>query len=162
MLKRIVFTLLLLTIPGLAGLVLGYAYVVYQRHTSQVDYQAQLEKQRAQFGQQLSQYIGNTEKQYPNGPASVIESDVKGYVENWERVNSWVAMPGTTGNYQPNVRGKYANTNDLGYRGTVNFRDRSRRPKKPRLKEGVSSSCLEPRRHSVCIPTATTPTCCRS
>jgi len=41
------------------------------------------------------------------------------YEVNWAEVNVMVPMPYVGGNYKPNIRGVYVNTNDLGYRGVT-------------------------------------------
>jgi lysophospholipase L1-like esterase len=48
--------------------------------------------------------------------------DAASYADNWRIVSQMVPVPYTSAHYFPNVRGPYVNTNDLGYRGTVNFR----------------------------------------
>lgn len=44
------------------------------------------------------------------------------YRDNWLQVLTFVPIPAVSDNLLPNVRGRFVNTNDLGYRGTLNYR----------------------------------------
>lgn len=51
----------------------------------------------------------------------IVKANGTEYRDGWAQVLAFVLMPGTSGALQPNVRSKFVNTNDLGYRGSQNY-----------------------------------------
>jgi lysophospholipase L1-like esterase len=52
----------------------------------------------------------------------LTDREIMDYATNWKNVIITVPIPFVDANFMTNVRGKYVNTNDLGYRGLSNFR----------------------------------------
>jgi len=118
--KRFVFYGVMLLAPLVVAAMLVIAYQKYRRH-----HLASLQAPKAQaesYQQQLVETIRVA--QATHGVLTQLAgSAIDEYARNWAEVMKWVPIPGVSGNLNPNVRGKYVNTNDLGYRSLINFRD---------------------------------------
>lgn len=66
----------------------------------------------------------------------LTKKEIVDYAVNWKNVIITVPIPFVDANFMTNVRGKYVNTNDLGYRGTINFRKQIEAAKKVRSSGG--------------------------
>ncbi|HKY72631.1 MAG TPA: SGNH/GDSL hydrolase family protein [Nitrospira sp.] len=91
--KRTIFTLIMLALP--AG-VLAIGFVVYVKMFGENNPMIRF----------VTDYIGTAKPVTP-------------YEANWAEVVVIVPVPYVGGNYRPNIRGAYVNTNDLGYRGVI-------------------------------------------
>jgi hypothetical protein len=91
--KRIIFTLIMIVLPAgvlAVGLVLYVTIVGGNNPISRL----------------VAHYFGTVKPLTP-------------YEANWAEVAVIVPVPYVGGNYRPNIRGAYVNTNDLGYRGVI-------------------------------------------
>lgn len=71
----------------------------------------------------------------------LIKEKGKEYEDNLAEALAFVPVPGVTANLMPNVRGKYLNTNDLGYRSPLNYLDQIAEAKRLRA-QGVKIAVL--------------------
>ncbi len=133
MLKRAIFVLLMLAIPTSATIGMYFAFralrVPTGKDVTAVEPQALLSQSPLVLSivsWLTNQYnflaFDNGRKALDQGIPAIIKAKGTEYRDNWAQVLAFVPIPGVSGNFLPNVRGKFVNTNDLGYRGTVNFR----------------------------------------
>lgn len=143
--KRFVFFLLMLAIPAVvaAGLYFGYralrapkpgesmgleprAWLAGNRHVRRMidwfSYQYNLGG------------VDRAEKLIEEDEPELVKEKGKKYEENLAEALAFVPVPGVTANLMPNVRGKYLNTNDLGYRSRLNYLDQIAEAKRLRAK----------------------------
>lgn len=132
MLKRIAFFFIMLAIPVIGTVGLYYGYLALrgpqEGQTILVEPRGFLANNTyvRRFIYWLSRQhnwiaIDNGRKHIDKVIAGLVKEKGKDYRDNWAEALVFVPIPGVTGNHLPNVRGKYVNTNDLGYRSSLNF-----------------------------------------
>jgi lysophospholipase L1-like esterase len=130
MLKRALFTMLMLAIPVATAFGLYHAYRQFHVPAKKITavepryFVANNRYVRAFIYWMVNKHnfiaIDNGRKAIQQSMPEFIKEKGPEYLDNWAQVLAFVPMP-AVGNLSPNVRGKFVNTNDLGYRSPLNF-----------------------------------------